>query len=261
MIRTFKQLGILTLLSSSLFASCAMAQPESVKANSAEAKILESLSKARPDITFSQPRPSLIKGLYQVQVAGGPTLYVTPEGDKFIAGDIFGIDASGFSKIEDPYLIEERKKAIAGLKEKDTINFKPKGKPKAVVYIFTDIDCGFCRKLHSQVHTYQEGGESKPGYNDLGIEIRYLAYPRAGIPSGSADKLISAWCAKDPQDALTKLKSSQEVPAATCDNPVASQFQLGGTLGVSGTPAIFLPDGKVMPGYIPPEDLAKTLGI
>src|SRR5690606_11876924 len=152
---------------------------------------------ARPDISFGTPRPSVIKGLYQVQVPGGPVIFVTPEGDKFIAGEMFGIDAGGFSKIEDPYVIDERNKALAGLNPKDSINFKPKGKAKAVVYVFTDIDCGYCRKLHSQMHTYTEAGEEKPGYNDLGIEIRYLAYPRAGIPSPPADKLISTWCAKD----------------------------------------------------------------
>jgi thiol:disulfide interchange protein DsbC len=95
----------------------------------------------------------------------------------------------------------------------------------------------------------------------LGIEIRYLAYPRAGIPSPSADKLISAWCAKDKQSALTAVKSDQTIPNATCDNPVAAQFQMGAKVGVNGTPALFMPDGKLMPGYLPPEELARSLGI
>jgi len=263
MIKTLKHLGLVALagISISALAPMASAQGDLLKRKSVEETILENLHKARPDINFGQPRPSMIKGLYQVQVPGGPVLYVTPEGDKFIAGEIFGIDANGFSKIEDPYVIEERKKALASLDGKSSINFKPKGKAKAVVYVFTDVDCGYCRKLHSQMHAYNEGGQQKPGYNDLGIEIRYLAYPRAGIPSPSADKLISAWCAKDKQAALTKLKADETVANATCDNPVAQQFQLGGQLGVNGTPALFLPDGKLMPGYLPPEDLARTLGI
>jgi thiol:disulfide interchange protein DsbC len=266
MIKTLKMLGFAAMTGFSLMALTAVSSAFSqsgdlLKRKSVEDTILENLQKARPDINFTQPRPSVIKGLYQVQVPGGPVLYVTPEGDKFIAGEIFGIDEGGFSKIEDPYVIEERKKALAKLDGKSSINFKPKGKTKAIVYVFTDIDCGYCRKLHSQMHTYTEGGQTKPGYNDLGIEIRYLAFPRAGIPSPSADKLISTWCAKDQQAAMTKLKSDQSVPSATCDNPVAAQFQLGGQLGVNGTPALFLPDGKLVPGYTPPEELAKTLGI
>lgn len=261
-LNAFRFVALAGLTAASLMtAPLALAQGDLLKRRGVEDTILEKLREARPDINFGTPRPSVIKGLYQVQVPGGPVLFVTPEGDKFIAGEVFGIDASGFSKIEDPYVIEERKKAFAGLNVKDSINFKPKGKTKAVVYVFTDIDCGYCRKLHSQMHTYTEGGVEKPGYNDLGIEIRYLAYPRAGIPSPSADKLISTWCAKDPQDAMTKLKAGQSVPNAVCDNPVAQQFQLGGQLGVNGTPALFLPGGKLMPGYLPPADLAKTLGI
>ncbi|MFC3116768.1 DsbC family protein [Cellvibrio fontiphilus] len=265
MIKTLKKFGFIALLgftgSACISVPIASAQGELLKRKTTEETILEKLRQARPDINFGEPRPAVIKGLYQVQVPGGPLLFVTPEGDKFIAGEVFGIDASGFSKIEDPYVIEERKKALASLNSKDSIVFKPKGKTKAVVYVFTDIDCGYCRKLHSQMHTYNEGGQEKPGYNDLGIEIRYLAYPRAGIPSPSADKLISTWCAKDKQDAMTKLKAGQTVANAVCDNPVAKQFQLGGQLGVNGTPALFLPDGKLMPGYLPPEELAKTLGI
>lgn len=265
MIKILKKLGFIALAGFSLGAFVAIplasAQGDLLKRKTTEETILEKLRQARPDINFGEPRPAVIKGLYQVQVPGGPLLFVTPEGDKFIAGEIFGIDATGFSKIEDPYVIEERKKALASLSAKDSINFKPKGKAKAVVYVFTDIDCGYCRKLHSQMHTYNEGGQEKPGYNDLGMEIRYLAYPRAGIPSPSADKLVSTWCAKDKLDAMTKLKAGQTVANATCDNPVAKQFQLGGQLGVNGTPALFLPDGKLMPGYLPPEELAKTLGI
>jgi thiol:disulfide interchange protein DsbC len=265
MIKTLKKFGFIALLGFTggawMSVPLASAQGELLKRKTTEETILEKLRQARPDINFGEPRPAVIKGLYQVQVPGGPLLFVTPEGDKFIAGEVFGIDASGFSKIEDPYVIEERKKALASLNSKDSIVFKPKGKTKAVVYVFTDIDCGYCRKLHSQMHTYNEGGQEKPGYNDLGIEIRYLAYPRAGIPSPSADKLISTWCAKDKQDAMTKLKAGQTVANAVCDNPVAKQFQLGGQLGVNGTPALFLPDGKLMPGYLPPEELAKTLGI
>jgi len=269
MLNTFRKRAIALVTGVTLSALCAiplMAEDESligslIKRKTPEQTILENLRKARPEINFGQPRPSPISGLYQVQVAGGPLLYVNPEGDKFIAGEMFAIESSGFARVEDPAMIEERKKALATLDPKQAVVFKPKGKAKAVVYVFTDIDCGYCRRLHNQMHAYEEGGQQKPGYNDLGIEIRYLAYPRAGIPSPSADKLISVWCAKDKQDAMTKLKTDQTVPNATCDNPVAAQFQLGGQIGVNGTPALFMPDGKLMPGYLPPEDLAKELGI
>lgn len=233
-----------------------------LKRKSVESTIIERLQLARPDMKITAVRPSPIAGLYQAQVVGGPLLYVTPEGDKFIAGDIFLVQPSGFAKYEDPAIAAERKKLLTSVNPKDAIIFKPKTATKAVVYVFTDVDCGYCRKLNSQMNAYtDEQGQQKPGYSDLGIEIRYLAYPRAGIPSKSADKLVTAWCSKDKQKALTLLKEDQPVPSLTCENPVAAQFELGGRLGVNGTPAIWMPNGEMKPGYLPPAELAKELGI
>lgn len=260
-----KASAVLATFASLLIAVFAVADTPNnslVLRKSPETVILEKLNQARPEITFGQPRPSPIKGLYQVQVPGGPTLYVTPEGDKFIAGEIFSIDVGGFSRYEDPAVVEERKRLLAALDPAKSIIFKPTGETKAVVYVFTDIDCGYCRLLHRQMHTYNDNGRELPGYSDLGIEIRYLAYPRAGIPSDSANKLITAWCSKNPQQTLTALKNSEAVPFQDCDDhPVAEDFRLGVSLGVSGTPALWFPDGRVMPGYLPPADLARTLGI
>lgn len=222
-----------------------------LKRKPAEETILARLQQARPDMQFTAIRPSPIAGLYQAQVVGGPVIYVTPEGDKFIAGDIFTVQSSGFAKWEDPALVAERKKLLSSVNPKDAINFKATGKTKAVVYVFTDVDCGYCRKLNSEM----------TAYNNLGIEIRYLAFPRAGIPSPSADKLVTAWCSKDRAKTLTMLKQDQSVPSLTCDNPVAAEFELGSRLGVNGTPALWLPNGELRPGYLPPQALAQELGI
>ncbi len=232
-----------------------------LKRKTVEETIISKLQQARPDMKLGAVRPSPIAGLYQVQVVGGPVLYVTPEGDKFIAGEVFTVQPTGFAKYEDPGLVVERKKLLASVKPKDSIIFKAKGKTKAVVYVFTDVDCGYCRKLNSQMNAYTDQGQQMPGYTDLGIEVRYLAYPRAGIPSPAADKLVTAWCSKDQQKTLTMLKEDQPVPNVTCDNPVAAEFELGGKLGVNGTPAIWMPNGEMRPGYMPPAELAKELGI
>jgi thiol:disulfide interchange protein DsbC len=226
---------------------------ELLKRPSVEETILNKLELARPDLQYNRPKPSPFPGLYQVQIPNGPILYITADGEKFIIGDSYtvGNPGEGFDPLEDPEIIEARKKALLTLDAKQSIVFKPQTKTKAVVYVFTDVDCGYCRKLH---------GEMK-SYNDLGIEIRYLAFPRAGIPSPAADKLVSAWCAKDRQAAISKLKKLENIPNATCDNPVAAHFELGGRLGVNATPALLLPNGALVLGALPPADLAKKLGI
>lgn len=224
-----------------------------LKRASVEETILNKLELARPDLQYGRPKPSPFPGLYQVQIPGGPVLYVTADGEKFIIGEPYTVGASGegFAKLEDPEVIEARKLATKTLDPKQSVVFKPKTKTKAVVYVFTDIDCGYCRKLHHEM----------AGYNNLGIEIRYLAFPRAGIPSPSADKLVSVWCSKDRQDAMTKVKNNQTIPNTSCDNPVSSQFELGGKLGVNATPALLLPDGSLILGYMPADEMAKRLKI
>ncbi len=215
-----------------------------------EAVITAKLSQAIPQYKVTSVRPSPIAGLYLVQI-GGSDVFVTADGSKFIQGDIFNVTTSGVTKWEDPTLVAERKKMLTTINPKDSINFAPAAKPKAVVYVFTDVDCGYCRKLNSEM----------ADYNKLGIEIRYLAFPRAGIPSPSSDKLVTAWCSKDKQGVLTKVKEGHEVPNVTCPNPVAAQFALGGRIGVNATPALWMPDGSIRLGYLPASDLAKDLGI
>jgi thiol:disulfide interchange protein DsbC len=125
--------------------------------------------------------------------------------------------------------------------------FSPKEPAKAHITVFTDTDCGYCQKLHSEV----------PELNRRGIEVRYVAFPRQGIGSHGYNSLVSVWCSKDRKAAMNKAKSREELPAATCDNPVAKQFELGQLIGVNGTPAIVLGNGQMIPGYQPAPQLAK----
>ncbi|MDO6747664.1 DsbC family protein [Gilvimarinus sp. 1_MG-2023] len=230
---------------------------DSAEALSPEETITQALAPAVGGASQLGPvRPSVIDGLYSVQIVGGPTLMVTPDGKHAVVGDLLEIAPTGFTQVQDPYLIDARKDFLAGLSDDETINFKPEGETKHVMYVFTDVDCGYCRRLHNHMHQYREKGELKPGYSDLGIEVRYLAYPRAGIGSPSAAKLESAWCADDQQAALDKLKAMQPVDQKTCESaPIARHFVTGGQLGVNATPAIMLPNGELHLGYRPPEDM------
>ena len=118
--------------------------------------------------------------------------------------------------------------------------------------MFTDVSCGYCRKLHREIDEL----------NNLGIEVRYLAYPRNGMESEGARQLETAWCSDNRQEALTKLKSGVTVPSISCNRElIAEQFELGGKMGVRGTPAILTSDGRLIPGYQPAASLAKVLGL
>ena len=166
-------------------------------------------------------------------------------------GDLYELGDTEIVNLAENGRIQKRKTIMANIPSSELVVFSPEGDTKAFINVFTDVDCTYCRKLHLEV----------PRLNELGVEVRYLAYPRAGIGSRSYDKIVSAWCSDDPQLAITTLKAGQSIPDATCNNPVAAQFELGGEVGVTGTPAIVLEDGRLLPGYLPAEELADRIGI
>lgn len=216
------------------------------------ANILSRLRSGRPELPYGEVEVSPMPGLYQVQVDNGPLLYVSPDGGFFLTGTLYGVMPGGFVDMQDLALLPKRREAMASIAAEDMVTFAAKGEKKASIYVFTDIDCGYCRKLHNEV----------PAMNDRGIEVNYLSYPRAGVNSASHAKLVSVMCADDPQDALTRMKNNPNLRLPTCENTsVAEQFVLGGKLGVRGTPAIVLTDGSLLPGYLTADALAKQLGI
>ena len=190
--------------------------------------------------------------LFQVKFVNGPTVIAHRSGQFFVLGDLFRVLDDGYMNLSELARNEVRAKQIASVKKSDTIVFAPEGETRAVISIFTDNTCFYCRKLHQEV----------PQLNAFGIEVRYLAYPRSGLNSPSYRQLVTAWCAQDQQQTLTTLKSDEEVAIDTCSpNPVAEQFQLGQDMGVRGTPAIILESGEMIPGYKPAQDIAQLLGL
>ncbi|MBN45458.1 MULTISPECIES: thioredoxin fold domain-containing protein [unclassified Methylophaga] len=210
-------------------------------------KLKAELKKQLPEMELQSLSPVGESGLYEA-IIDDRIYYFTADGKYLVQGDLLSLESR--ENITETRRIEVKKGLLDKLNEDDLIVFAAK-KPVYTVTVFTDIDCGYCRELHRQIKDY----------NNLGITVRYMAYPRAGAESESANKLIEVWCAKDPQKAMTDAKAQREVKKTSlCENnPVAEQFEIGGKLGVRGTPAIFLEDGQMLPGYVPPEKLREIL--
>ena len=184
-------------------------------------------------------------GLYEV-IIDGDVLYFSEDMRYVFQGDVISIETR--QNMTESKRTNLRKKVLDSLNEADMIIYQPED-PKYTVTVFTDIDCGYCRKLHQQIGHY----------NNEGIRIRYMAFPRGGINSESYNKAVAVWCSNDRQQALTDAKNMKNVESDSCDNPVEAQYNLGRTLGVTGTPALFLDSGEMIPGYVPPERLKKIL--
>ncbi|MCB1758641.1 MAG: DsbC family protein [Gammaproteobacteria bacterium] len=211
------------------------------------AKVRNSLGMLLPGLRFGEITASPIPGLYEV-VIGHKLAYVSEDGRYLMQGTLLDIELQ--RNLTEPRLNAIKSKAITGLDENLMVIFGPEKEPaKHNVTVFTDIDCGYCRKLHSEIDSYLEKG----------IRIRYLFYPRAGIGSNSFKKAVSVWCADDRKAAMTAAKAGKAIEERECDNPVRADLALGEQLGVSGTPNIVLDNGKMIPGYIPADRLLAIL--
>lgn len=187
---------------------------------------------------------SIIPNLYQVMY-GTELVYVSADGKFFLAGDLINLETR-------ENLSEVAKRSIRRdmLDKQDNkpVVFKAKDE-KHVLTVFTDIDCPYCAKLHREV----------PALNEKGVTVEYLMFPRAGLRSQSFKTAVSMWCSDDNLQAMTDAKERKPIENKTCENPIADQYNLGGELGVTGTPALITSSGKLIPGYVPADKLVQML--
>lgn len=213
--------------------------------NTVPAEIRANISKSFPDVKVDDIRPSPMKGVYEV-VMGGDIAYVSGDGRFLIAGDMYEIGSR--TNLTESGRQKARVQALAKLDERDMIVFKPQA-VKHTITVFTDVECGYCRKLHGEISQL----------NGMGVQVRYLAYPRAGPGTDDWRKMEAVWCSKDRKTAITDAKAGKDVKAEQCAAPIAKQFKLGEQLGVRGTPAIFTNSGDYIGGYLAPAQMVQEL--
>lgn len=215
--------------------------------------LTDALAKVSPEAPPTSVQPSAIAGLYEV-IFGSTVYYFSADGKHMLGGPLVelasrrNLSAAALQKVEREQLMPQRLAFLKDLRDADAIVFAA-AKPQHRITVFTDIDCGYCRELHRHIDQY----------NAAGITVRYVAFPRAGEGSSSFKKAENVWCAADRKAALTDAKAGKTPPDRACENPVAEQFHAGEKLGVTGTPAILLDDGRLLPGYVPPDELKRLL--
>ncbi len=205
----------------------------------------QALEQLLPGSKPSSIEETAMPGIYEVSY-DSTIFYFNKDASMMLRGDL--IDVKNRVNLTEQKRGEARGKLISQMDESKMIVFPAKNE-KHKVTVFTDIDCPYCVKLHRDMQKY----------NDAGITIQYMAYPRAGIGSNSYKKMVNVWCADDKAKAMTDAKEGNKLADKTCDNPVAQQFQLGQALGVQGTPAMYLEDGTSLPGYVPAKQLAEAI--
>lgn len=237
----FQLLFGLAALAIASLSQAQQAAPEKTKPD-VRAAIAKKIDGVKPEDVRASPVP----GVFEV-TRGGAVAYVASDARYLSAGDMYDLDSD--DNLSEARRRGVRKKLIGEIPVDEMIVFAPKD-PKYTVTVFTDIDCGYCQRLHSQIAEY----------NKLGISIRYLLYPRTGPGSDAWVKAEKVWCSPNRKDALTRSKRGETIKAPKCsDSVIARDYELGQNLVLRGTPAIVLENGDLIPGYLPPAGLAAKL--
>jgi thiol:disulfide interchange protein DsbC len=212
-----------------------------------EAEVIQrQLAKTFPEVRADQLTPSPIPGLFELRI-GPQVAYVSADGRFLVRGDI--IDVASNDNLTEARRGAARLSAIDDVGEGRMIVFSPK-QLKHTINVFTDVDCGYCRKLHREIDQYLAQG----------IRVRYLFFPRSGPNTEGWTKAEQVWCSPDRNAALTKSKRGEVLGAKPCNpNPVQQHYSLGIDFGVQGTPAIITDTGELLPGYVPAGELAAYL--
>ncbi|QXI29617.1 DsbC family protein [Pseudomonas vanderleydeniana] len=228
-------------------AALALASTFALADDAAEQAIRKSLDSLQLETPVESITASPLSGLYEVKLKGSRVLYASADGQFVMQGYLFQL------KDGKPVNLTEKterlgiSKLINGIPVAETVVYPAIGETKSHITVFTDTTCPYCHKLHAEV----------PALNKMGIEVRYVAFPRQGLGSPGDQQLQAVWCSTDKRAAMDKMVEGEEIKAAKCANPVSRQFALGQSIGVNGTPAIVLADGQVIPGYQPAAQVAK----
>jgi len=216
--------------------------------SAADAQVRAALSKLNPDVTVEYIGVAPLPGFREV-IAGGQLVYISDDGRYLVQGAVVDLQSQNRDLMRDSKALAKfRQKLIDTVPVADRIVFAPPN-PKYTVSVFTDIECGYCRKLHSEIAEL----------NRQGIAVQYLAFPRMGLGSKDHLDMISVWCAPDRRRALTNAKGGAPIERRDCKNPVSMEYNVGQRVGVEGTPAIFTSDGTQLGGYLPPGNLRLAL--
>ena len=235
----FKKLTLALALAAATFTAIAADEAKDTKV------VTDAILALVPQAKIDSVAKSSLPGFYEV-VTGGQVVYVCGDGKYLLQGSLF--DMSTRKDLSEARLGGIRKELVDKVPKSKRIIFAPKD-PKYTVTVFTDIDCGYCRKLHHDIAKY----------NEQGIAVEYLWFPRSGPGTPSFEKAVSVWCSADRNKAFTEAKSGNDPKTATCDNPIAEEFELGRRVGVNGTPTVIAPDGTQIGGYLAPDAMRQRL--
>ena len=220
-----------------------------------EKEATELLKKTGGTVTSVKHSPA--KGLFELLVEreGQKGIILMDYGKKHLIQGMV-VDIEKLQPISAHQLNSEQPKQQASLDVKTipaanaVIMGNPKGSKK--LYVFTDPDCPYCRKGHTEL---KKLAEIAP---DLAIYI--MLYPLPMHPA-AYDKARIIFETKS-LDLLDKAFNGKDVPKPTKESSkkgIDEIVKFANANGISGTPTMVMPDGKIEVGMQDAETIKKML--
>lgn len=222
------------------------AQPLTGNAKAIAEALQTNLAKSGFSVVITDVIPTEMPDIYLAVPEGTQPFFTDKTGTYLLQGDIMKLGATPAIDVSSRAMSSVAKRVLEGVDKSEMIIFPAKGKTKSHIYVFTDPTCHYCRLLH----------KDREKLNGAGIEIRYLAWPRGNDLKPLTE---SVWCHSDRNTALTDAKNDKRPTSKQCDNPVEKHMELGASLGVSGTPAVFTADGEQIGGYLQPAAMIQAV--
>ncbi len=139
---------------------------------------------------------------------------------------------------------------VASIPVKDAIRIGSPAAKKTVI-VLTDPTCPYCVKLHGEI--------KKAAAKDADVAFLVMPYPRNRNDKATYRKCLAVVCSKS-EKLLDDAYAGKEVPPPTCkSDAVDDTMRLADRLRIEGTPAMILPDGRMISGYMDAEALLALL--
>jgi thiol:disulfide interchange protein DsbC len=204
--------------------------------------VLQKLKTTFVNTPFTEVRATPISGIYEV-LMGKDIAYTDATGRYFMFGNV--MDMQTQRNLTQERRSEINKVDVSTLKLGDAIK-TVKGDGKRVLYVFSDPECGYCKRLEPTLQQLNN------------VTIYTFLFPILGEKSNKSAK--SVWCAADRNKAWGDyMLRSGPLLQAECETPIQRNVALGTSLGITGTPTLISGSGRMQPGAIPLEKIEELL--
>jgi thiol:disulfide interchange protein DsbC len=208
------------------------------------------LKDVAPDLKILSVSQGPVKGLWEVFLqAGGrkAVVYIDYSKKNFFSGAI--IEIKGKKNLTQEKFDELNKIDVSKIPLDGALVMGDKN-AKYKVIVFSDPDCPYCGKLHQEMKKVVEKRK------DISFFIKLFPLPMHPDAGWKAKSIL---CKKSLQ-LLEDNFDGKQIPKIECDTKaIEDNTKLAGEIGISGTPALVLPNGRIVPGFREADALIELI--